>query len=52
MLDNIAAGRGTVCIEDLEIGMTRGLEKTIEWYREELARRPDSPFIPGFARGT
>lgn len=30
MLDNIAIERGTVCIEDLEVGMTRRLEKTIE----------------------
>lgn len=28
-----------------------GLDKTIEWYRRELKDRPDSPFIPGFARG-
>ncbi|MEX0834765.1 MAG: GDP-mannose 4,6-dehydratase [Nitriliruptor sp.] len=28
-----------------------GLAETVEWYRDELAR-PDSPFIPGFARGT
>ncbi len=28
-----------------------GLDKTIEWYRRELNDRPDSPFIPGFARG-
>ena len=28
-----------------------GLARTIDWYRDELARRPDSPFIPGFARG-
>ena len=28
-----------------------GLARTIDWYREELERRPDSPFIPGFARG-
>lgn len=28
-----------------------GLERTIDWYRAELADRPDSPFIPGFARG-
>ena len=30
MLDNMEVERGTVCIEDLEIGMTRRLEKTIE----------------------
>lgn len=29
-----------------------GLAATIDWYRAELADRPDSPFIPGFARGT
>lgn len=28
-----------------------GLAATIEWYRRELAERPDSPFVPGFARG-
>ena len=28
-----------------------GLAKTIAWYRDELQARPDSPFIPGFARG-
>ena len=30
MLDNTP--RGTICIEDLEVGMTRGLSKTIEDY--------------------
>ncbi len=30
MLDNLTVERGTVCIEDLEIGMKRRLEKTIE----------------------
>ncbi|MBW3663691.1 MAG: GDP-mannose 4,6-dehydratase [Actinobacteria bacterium] len=25
-----------------------GLERTIEWYRDELDRDPGSPFIPGF----
>lgn len=30
MLDNLDIRRGTICIEDLEIGMTRRLEKTIE----------------------
>jgi UDP-glucose 4-epimerase len=28
-----------------------GLAQTIDWYRTEL-ETPDSPFIPGFARGT
>jgi UDP-glucose 4-epimerase len=28
-----------------------GLEETIDWYRRELEEHPDSPFIPGFARG-
>lgn len=28
-----------------------GLDKTIDWYRAELADRSDSPFIPGFAEG-
>jgi 3-hydroxybutyryl-CoA dehydratase len=32
MLDNMDVERGTVCIEDLEVGMTRGLEKTIQDY--------------------
>ncbi len=32
--------------------LEEGLAATIEWYRRELAERPDSPFIPGFARGT
>lgn len=31
--------------------LEEGLATTIEWYRRELAERPDSPFIPGFARG-
>ena len=30
--------------------LAAGLEKTIAWYREEIAK-PDSPFIPGFDRG-
>lgn len=30
MLDNLQIERGTVCIEELEIGMARRLEKTIE----------------------
>lgn len=29
-----------------------GLARTIDWYRAELANRPDSPFIPGFAHGS
>lgn len=29
-----------------------GLARTIDWYRGELANRPDSPFVPGFARGS
>jgi len=32
MLDNAGRERGTICIEDLEIGMTRHVEKTIENY--------------------
>lgn len=31
--------------------LDEGLAKTVAWYRQELADRPDSPFIPGFARG-
>lgn len=34
--------------QDLDTGLAR----TIEWYRDELASRPDSPFVPGFARGS
>jgi len=30
MLDNVGVERGTICIEDLEIGMSRHVEKTIE----------------------
>ena len=29
MLDNLGIERGTICIEDLEIGMTRHVEKTV-----------------------
>ena len=29
-----------------------GLVETIDWYRQELEGRPDSPFVPGFAVGT
>jgi 3-hydroxybutyryl-CoA dehydratase len=32
MLDNMSVERGTICIEDLEIGMARRLEKTIQDY--------------------
>ena len=32
MLDNMDVERGTICIEDLEVGMTRGLEKTVQDY--------------------
>ena len=32
MLDNMDVERGTICIEDLEIGMTRRLEKTVQDY--------------------
>jgi UDP-glucose 4-epimerase len=32
--------------------LDEGLDATIAWYRRELADRPDSPFIPGFAHGT
>jgi 3-hydroxybutyryl-CoA dehydratase len=32
MLDNMDVERGTICIEDLEVGMTRRLEKTIQDY--------------------
>ncbi len=32
MLDNMDVARGTICIEDLEIGMRRRLQKTIEDY--------------------
>ena len=32
MLDNMDVERGTICIEDLEIGMSRSLEKTIQDY--------------------
>ena len=32
MLDNVDDARGTICIEDLEIGMSRSLEKTIQDY--------------------
>ena len=32
MLDNSAIERGTICIEDLEIGMTRHVEKVIQDY--------------------
>jgi len=32
MLDNAGIERGTICIEDLEIGMTRHVEKTIRDY--------------------
>lgn len=28
-----------------------GLARTIDWYRQELVRDPDSPFVPGFAHG-
>ena len=31
--------------------LEEGLADTIEWYRQELRERPDSPFVPGFARG-
>jgi len=30
MLDNMHIERGTICVEDLEIGMSRSLEKTIQ----------------------
>ena len=30
MLDNMDVNRGTICIEDLEIGMSRSVEKMIE----------------------
>ena len=32
MLDNTTIERGTICIEDMEIGMSRSVEKTIEDY--------------------
>ena len=32
MLDNMALERGTICIEDLEIGMSRHVEKLIQDY--------------------
>ncbi|MEM6624236.1 MAG: MaoC family dehydratase [Pseudomonadota bacterium] len=32
MLDNSGIERGTICIEDLEIGLTRHVEKTIQDY--------------------
>lgn len=32
MLDNMEINRGTICIEDMEIGMTRHVEKTIQDY--------------------
>ncbi len=32
MLDNMSVERGTICIEDLEVGMSRTLEKTIQDY--------------------
>jgi len=32
MLDNTTIERGTICIEDLEIGMARHVEKTIQDY--------------------
>ena len=32
MLDNMDVERGTICIEDLEVGMARRLEKTIQDY--------------------
>ena len=32
MLDNTMIERGTICIEDMEIGMTRHVEKTIQDY--------------------
>jgi UDP-glucose 4-epimerase len=32
--------------------LTEGLADTIAWYRAELRDHPDSPFVPGFARGT
>ena len=32
MLDNMTIERGTICIEDMEIGMTRHVEKTIQDY--------------------
>jgi len=32
MLDNSAIERGTICIEDMELGMSRHVEKTIQDY--------------------
>ena len=32
MLDNMPIDRGTICIEELEIGMSRRLEKTLQDY--------------------
>ncbi|MEM0988083.1 MAG: MaoC family dehydratase [Pseudomonadota bacterium] len=32
MLDNSGIERGTICIEDLEVGLTRHVEKTIQDY--------------------
>lgn len=37
---------------DPEHDLREGLRKTVDWYRNELERHPDSPFIPGFSEGT